>query len=65
MMWEELTGLISWWDLPWCLGGDLNIIHFPLERLGAASYSWAMYGFLDFISLHGLMDISMEGGLYT
>jgi len=24
-----------------------------------------MYGFSNFISLHGLMDIPMEGGLYT
>ena len=64
-MWEELIGLITWWDLPWCLGGDFNIICFPSERLGAASYSRAMYGFSDFISLHGLMDIPMAGGLYT
>ena len=64
-MWEELTGLISWWDLPWCLGGDFNIIRFSLERLGAANCTWAMYGFFDFISFHGLMDIPMEGGLYT
>ena len=49
-MWEELTGLISWWDLPWCIGGDFNIIRFPLERLGAASCTRAMYGFSDFIS---------------
>ena len=28
-MWEELTGLISWWDLPWCLGVDCNIVRFP------------------------------------
>ena len=65
LMWEELTGLISWWDLPWCLGGDFNIIRFPSERLGAASFSKAMYRFSDFVSLHGLMDIHMEGGLYT
>ena len=65
LMWEELTGLINWWDLPWCLGGDFNIICFPFEILGAASISRAMYGFSDFISLHGLMDIPMVGGLYT
>ena len=65
LMWEELTGLISWWDLPWCLGGDFNIICFPFEILGAASFSRAMYGFSDFISLHGLMDIPMVGSLYT
>ena len=46
LMREELTRLIGWWDLPWCLGGDFNIIRFPSERLGAASFSRAMYGFL-------------------
>ena len=65
LMREELTRLISWWDLPWCLRGNFNIIRFPSERLGVASFSWAMYGFSDFVSLHGLMDIHMEGGLYT
>ena len=29
------------------------------------SYTRAMYGFSNFISLHGLMDIPMKGGLYT
>ena len=65
LMWEELTGLISWWDLSWCVGGDFNIIRFPSEWLGAASFSWALYGFSNFIALHGLMDIPMVGGLYT
>ena len=65
LMWEELTGLISWWYVPWCLGGDFNIIRFPSERLGAASFSWTMNGFSDFVSLHGLMDIHMEGGFFT
>ncbi|XP_050277756.1 uncharacterized protein LOC126719218 [Quercus robur] len=64
-MWEELIGLISWWDVPWCLGGDFNIIRFPSERLGATTSTRAMYEFSDFISLYGLMDILMEGGLYT
>ena len=59
-MWEELIGLISWCDVPWCLGGDFNIIRFPSERLGAASCTWAMNGFYDFISFHGLMDVPME-----
>ena len=64
-MWEKLIGLISWWDLSWCLGGDFNIIHFPLERLGVVSYTRTMHGFSDFIPPHGLMDIPMKGGLYT
>ena len=60
-----MTGQISWWDMPWYLGGDFNIICFPSKRLGAASHTRAMYGFSNFISLYGLMDIPMEGGLYT
>ena len=65
LMWEELTRLITWWDVPWCLGGDFNIIHFPSQRMGAASFTRAMNGFSDFVSLHGLMDIHMEGSLFT
>lgn len=31
-LWEELVGLISWWDLPWYIGGDFNVTRFPSER---------------------------------
>ena len=65
LMWEELASLISWWNLPWCLGGDFNVIRFPSERLGAGRFSRCMYDFSDFISLHGLMDIPLEGGLFS
>ena len=65
IMLKKLVGLISWWNLPWCLGDDFNVIHFPLERLGAVSYTSSMFDFFDFISLHGLMDIPLEGGLST
>ena len=34
LMWEELAGLYSWWNLPWCVGGDFNAIRFPPERWG-------------------------------
>ena len=51
--------------LPWSLGGDFNIICFPSERLGAASFSRAMYGFFDFVSLHGFDGYSYgKGPLY-
>ena len=65
IMLNKLVGLNSWWNLPWCLGGNFNVIRFPLERLGAVSYTWSMFDFFDFISLHGLMDIPLEGGLST
>ena len=28
-LWEELAGLRSWWDVPWCVGGDFNVVRFP------------------------------------
>ena len=34
-LWEELSGLCSWWDVPWCGGGDFNVVRFPSERLGS------------------------------
>ena len=64
-MWEELASFNSWSNLPWCLGGDFNVIHFPSERLGVGRFTRGMYDFSDFISLHGLMDNPLEGGLYT
>jgi hypothetical protein len=39
---EEFAGLISWWDLSWCTGGDFNVTHFPNERTGAACLSPTM-----------------------
>jgi hypothetical protein len=61
LIWEELAGLISWWDVLWCIGGDFNVTHFPSERLGGACLN-AMTKFLDFISEQGLMDLLLAGG---
>ena len=41
-LWDELVGLKSWWDLPWYIGGDFNIIRFPSERFGGRHISAAM-----------------------
>ena len=30
-LWEELCGLNSWWSVPWCVGGDFNVVKFPSE----------------------------------
>jgi hypothetical protein len=42
LLWEELAGLLSWWDLPWCIGGDFNVTRFPNERSGEARFCPAM-----------------------
>jgi len=63
-LWDELAGILSWWRMPWCIGGDFNITRFPSERSGDGSVS-AMRDFCDFISDQGLMDFPLAGGSYT
>lgn len=36
ILWDKLVGLLSWWNLPWCIGGDFNITCFHNERSGAS-----------------------------
>jgi hypothetical protein len=63
-LWEELVGLMSWWNLPWCIGGDFNITRFPSERSGAGC-RLAMSDFADFLHEQGLLDLPLIGGLFT
>ena len=50
--------------MPWCIGGDFNVVRFPSKRLGADSSS-AVIDFLDFSSEHNLIDLPLEGGTFT
>jgi hypothetical protein len=31
LLWDELGGLMSWWEKPWCIGGDFNAISLKNE----------------------------------
>jgi hypothetical protein len=48
-LWDELAWLMSWWEMPWYIGGDFNVVRFPSERLGVSDYSAAMEEFSKFI----------------
>jgi exonuclease III len=61
MLWDELVGIMSWWEKPWCIGGDFKAIRYPSERLGDTQYSSAMREFFDFIFEQGFMDIPLVG----
>jgi hypothetical protein len=64
-MWEELAGLMSLWDMPWCIGGNFNVTLFHSERSGGASMRSAVLDFADFITDQGLMDLPLAGGVST
>jgi hypothetical protein len=64
-LWEELAGLISIWEVPWCIGGDFNVTLFLDERSRSAAHRPAVAAFADFVVEQGLMDLPMAGGVST
>ena len=65
LLWEELFGLSSGWNVPWCVGSDFNVVRFPSECAGSTVYTAAMCEFFDFISEKGLIDLPLEGETFT
>ena len=47
---EELADLRTRWVVPWCFGGEFNIVRFLSEWFNDSSYSFGMMDFSDFIS---------------
>lgn len=37
-LWEELAGLLSWWDLPWCIKGDFNVSYSLAKDQGKLAF---------------------------
>jgi hypothetical protein len=65
VLWDELVGLLSLWNVPWCIGGDYNIIYVPRKRSSSSRLSQAMLEFPKFIFEHGLMDLPLVGSSFT
>jgi hypothetical protein len=64
-LWDELADLSSWWVLPWSIGGDFNVIHFPAKRSSDVCLNFAILEFSNFNFEQGLMDLPLAGGLFT
>jgi hypothetical protein len=64
-LWDELAGFSSWWELPWCIGGNFNVTRFPAKRLRDVRLNATMMEFSDFIFEQGLMDLPLVGGLFA
>ena len=64
-LWEELVGLMSLWDVSWCIRGDFNVTLFQGERSGGARMRSAVIAFAEFTVEQGLMDLPLSGGVST
>jgi endonuclease/exonuclease/phosphatase family metal-dependent hydrolase len=51
--------------MPWCLGGDFNVLRFPNERSGVGDFSAAKEDFSEFIGGQSWVDIPVHGGQFT
>ena len=56
-LWEELMGLISLWEVPWCIGGDFNVTLHLDEKLGGLPIGlrilWLTRALWTFLCLEG------------
>jgi hypothetical protein len=57
-LWEELVGIMSWWELLWCIGGVFYVKN-------QARQSVVILEFSKFIFDQGLMDIPLVGENFT
>ncbi|KAG6663989.1 hypothetical protein CIPAW_02G060000 [Carya illinoinensis] len=61
LLWDEIAGLCSWWEGPWCIGGDFNTTRFSSERSGDSNSGSAMADFSALIFELDLIDLPLGG----
>ncbi|RVW88719.1 hypothetical protein CK203_043797 [Vitis vinifera] len=64
-LWEEIGAIRGLWEDPWCVGGDFNITLFQRERSRQGRITSAMRRFAQIADELGLMDIPLQGGVFT
>ncbi|RVX06274.1 hypothetical protein CK203_027523 [Vitis vinifera] len=64
-LWEEIGAIRGLWEDPWCVGGDYNITLFQRERSRQGRITSAMRRFAQIVDELGLMDIPLQGGVFT
>ena len=65
LLWEELAGLMSLWEMPWCIGGDFNVTLYHSEGSGGARTRRAVTAFTEFTADQGHMNLPLSGRVST
>lgn len=61
----ELDDVKARWNLPWCLGGDFNLVRFSHEWKGEGSRVAKMQKIGNFIDRWKLIDSPLKGAKFT
>ncbi|RVW54571.1 putative ribonuclease H protein [Vitis vinifera] len=64
-LWEELEAIRGIWDEPWCLGGDFNVTLSQRDRSSKGSLNGAMRRFAQVVDDLALIDLPLQGGVYS
>ncbi|RVW55567.1 Transposon TX1 uncharacterized 149 kDa protein [Vitis vinifera] len=64
-LWEELGAIRGIWEEPWCLGGDFNVTLSQRDRSRQGSLNGAMRRFAQVVDDLALIDLPLQGGVYS
>ncbi|KAK2637510.1 hypothetical protein Ddye_032302 [Dipteronia dyeriana] len=65
VLWDYMVETQNSISLPWCIGGDFNLILDPMERKGIGCHLGSIRNFSNFVLRAKVVDIPMVGSPFT